>query len=123
LQFPLFFSPRVFDAEHDEVVVVGVEDDAVRPGEVVISGGGDPLHRDGVVDIPADYVEFPRVDRDDNVAMCREAADRQLVIGNRSPAAPVADQIAALGCVNLDPLCRQRDAGSMPSSWRRAALM
>src|SRR5689334_22853924 len=92
-------SPQIFDAQHHEVVVVGIDDDAVGTGEVTVGGSWDVLHRDGIVDIAADHIKVAGLDRDDDVAMARKAVARQLVIGYRFPAAPVADQITALRSV------------------------
>ena len=94
-------------------MVIGVEDDAVRPGEVAVGGDRDVFHRHRVVDIAADHVEPARLELDNDVAMPGKTAGRQLVEGHRAAAAPQADQIAALRHIGLDPLGFERNAGLM----------
>src|ERR1700730_16134632 len=88
-------SPRVRTAERDEVVVVGIEEDTVRPGEMAVDGRRDVPHRDGILDIAADHVELAGPYRDDDIAVPGKAAGRQIVIGDRLSASPVEDQVAA----------------------------
>src|SRR5271166_6605483 len=91
-------------------MVVGIDDDPIGAGEMSIGRYRNVLHRDGIVDVAADHVEVAGPNRDDEVAMARKAAGRQLVIGNRLPTSPVANQIAALRGVDLDPLGGERGA-------------
>jgi hypothetical protein len=86
---------KVFNAEYDEVVVVRIENHPVRPGEMAVDGRRDVPHRDGIVDIAADHVELAGPYRDDDIAVPGKAAGRQIVIGDRLSASPVADQVAA----------------------------
>ena len=91
--------------------MVGIEDDAVRAGQVSVYSGRYVPHRDRVVDIAADHIEFARPDRDDDVAVPRKTSCGQIVIGDWPATAPLTDQVAALRGVGLDPLGGKRGAG------------
>src|SRR5439155_26492341 len=84
----------VFDADHGEPRIIGVDDHPVGAGAMAIGDDRDVLHRYGIVDIAADHVEHPGMALDDNVAMPGEPAGRQIVVADRLAAAPHADQIA-----------------------------
>ena len=88
--------------------MIGIDDEAVRAGEMAVARRRDMLHRDSIIDVAADHVEIAGPYRDDDVAMRWKAANRQIVVGNGVPSAPIADQIAALRSIDLDPLGGQR---------------
>src|SRR5215471_1330619 len=109
-------SAKVLDAQDHKVMVVGIDDDPIGARKMPVGGDRDVPQGYGIVDIAADHVEIPRLYRDNNVAMARKAPGWQFVIGNRLPAAPIADQIAALRGVDLDPLGRERGSRLQPET-------
>src|SRR5438270_13923255 len=78
----------VFDADHGEPLVVRVDEHAVGAGEPPFRAHRDVLHRHRILDIAADHVERAGAQRDDNVAMRREPAGRQIVVADLPAAAP-----------------------------------
>ncbi len=78
---------------------------------MAVNGRRDVPHRDGILDIAADHVELTGPYRDDDIAVPGKAAGRQIVIGDRLSASPVADEVAALRRVDLDALGSERGPG------------
>src|SRR2546423_12319149 len=92
---------------YDEPRMIGIDDRPVGVGDIAVRGHWDVLQRYRIVDVAADHIDRAGPDRDDHVAMPREAAGRQVGVTDWLSGSRVAGQIATLRRGGLPGVRRQ----------------